>query len=268
MIPARLTAGGSGAAREPAIEATLHQAARRLALARLREAGQAARTGRRRALRRGGQGLLPRPARRHGRGQRRGRRGDAGLRAFTGRCSTRRSPSAATCRCRPISRAARAGRARPRRLPDHVRARGGRGRGADRGPAFHRRAAGGSCARGVALHRDAACRRRAPSCRSRPTTPPATACTPEWGGERRDRRGAQRGARAPAGASSRSARPALRLLESAAGRGRHDRGRSPARPRSSSRRATAFRAVDVLMTNFHLPRSTLFMLVAAFSAST
>ena len=40
---------------------------------------------------------------------------------------------------------------------------------------------------------------------------------------------------------------------------------SAARPTSSSRPATRFRAVDILMTNFHLPRSTLFMLVAAFA---
>ena len=41
----------------------------------------------------------------------------------------------------------------PRRLPDPVRARRRLGRGADRGPAFHRRSAGArSQARGVALH--------------------------------------------------------------------------------------------------------------------
>ncbi len=78
-------------------------AARRLALARLRQAGEAARGRRRRALRRGGQGLLPRPARRDGRGEGRGRGGDASRSPSTGRCSTRRSRSAATCRCRPTS---------------------------------------------------------------------------------------------------------------------------------------------------------------------
>ena len=40
VIPARLPGGASAAASEPAIEATLHRAARRLALARLRESRQ------------------------------------------------------------------------------------------------------------------------------------------------------------------------------------------------------------------------------------
>jgi len=56
----------------------------------------------------------------------------------------------------------------------------------------------------------------------------------------------------------------LRLLESASG----DDGRLSAFAGETALFITPgyrFRAVDVLMTNFHLPRSTLFMLVAAFS---
>jgi S-adenosylmethionine:tRNA ribosyltransferase-isomerase len=58
----------------------------------------------------------------------------------------------------------------------------------------------------------------------------------------------------------------LRLLESAA----RDDGRLEAFAGDTAIFITPgyrFRAVDVLMTNFHLPRSTLFMLVSAFSGS-
>jgi S-adenosylmethionine:tRNA ribosyltransferase-isomerase len=57
---------------------------------------------------------------------------------------------------------------------------------------------------------------------------------------------------------------ALRLLESAVGKD----GRLEAFSGETSIFITPgyqFRAIDLLLTNFHLPRSTLFMLVAAFS---
>jgi S-adenosylmethionine:tRNA ribosyltransferase-isomerase len=56
----------------------------------------------------------------------------------------------------------------------------------------------------------------------------------------------------------------LRLLETAA---REDRTIAPFSGETAIfiTPGYRFRAVDVLLTNFHLPRSTLFMLVAAFS---
>jgi S-adenosylmethionine:tRNA ribosyltransferase-isomerase len=55
----------------------------------------------------------------------------------------------------------------------------------------------------------------------------------------------------------------LRLLETAAQSGRISAFRGPTDIFITP--GYQFRAVDILMTNFHLPRSTLFMLVAAFS---
>ncbi len=69
---------------------------------------------------------------------------------------------------------------------------------------------------------------------------------------------------ARAAASSRSARPRCGCIESACG----DDGLIQPFEGETALFITPgyrFRAVDVMMTNFHLPRSTLFMLVAAFS---
>ena len=156
--------------------------------------------------------------------------------------------------------------ARPRRLPDHVRARGRarsprRPRGCISRPSCSRALE----ARGVAAApRDAACRRRhLPAGEGRRHRRPQDARRMGRARRRRPPRRSTRRARAAA-ASSRSAPPRC--------------GCSKAPPARTARIApfageTAifitpgyrFRAVDMLLTNFHLPRSTLFMLVAAFS---
>ena len=87
----------------------------------------------------------------------------------------------------------------------------------------------------------------------------------EWGdGRRGDRAGAQRGARDRGGRIVAVGTTSLRLLESAAGQD------GTIAPFSGDTAifitpGYRFRAVDVLLTNFHLPRSTLFMLVSAFA---
>ena len=191
-------------------------------------------------------------------------RGAARLRPLRRRSRRGDRTRSAICRCRPTSPRKRAGRrARPRRLPDRLR-RARRAPSPRRPPACisrrtcsQRSTRAASSARFVTLHVGAGT--------FLPVKADDTAdhrMHAEWGDDRRgDGRARSTRREARAAASSRSARPSLRLLESAA----DEDGTHPRRSRATTdifiTPGYRFRAVDVLMTNFHLPRSTLFMLV-------
>ncbi len=217
-------------------------AARRRALARLRAAGQAAGGRRRGALRRRGQGVLSRPARRHGRGEGRGRRGDARLRvpragARPGDRGARRHAAAALHRragARPTSATAPTTRPCSRATEGSVAApTAGLHFTDDAGRPARRSAA--SRIHTVTLHvgagtflpvkaEDTAEHRMHAECGQRQRGD---------GGTRSMRRARAGGRIVAVGSTS------LRLLESATRRGRRRSARSRARPRCSSRRAIA-----------------------------
>ena len=169
------------------------------------------------------------------------------------------------CRCRPIS--PRSARPTSRTAPTTRRmfaARRRRGRSADRRAAFHRGARSRLAARGIALHRvtlHVGAGTFLPV-KADDTGDHRHACRVGHG-LRRHRGRAECRARA-GGRIVAVGTTSLRLLESAAADGRHDSAVCRRDRVCSLRRAIAFARSTCCMTNFHLPRSTLFMLVSAF----
>ena len=261
LRPARARRDG-GAHRDHAA-----QARGRRSLARLRAAGQEARGRRPHPLRRDRESTACELGGLDAEVEEKGEGGEVALRfAFAGPVSTRRSPASASCRCRPIS---------PASAPTDERDRAdyqtlfARDEGAVAAPTaglhftaelFRRLDARGVARHFVTLHVGAGT--------FLPVKADDTAehrMHAEWGtvsrGDRR-RRSTRRGR--GAAASSRSA--PRRCACSRAPRG-EDGTIAPFAGDTAIfiTPGYRFRAVDVLMTNFHLPRSTLFMLVSAFA---
>ena len=162
--------------------------------------------------------------------------------------------------------AGRAGGRRSRALPDGLRARPGRRRRADRRPALHARRCSRPRARPATRSRSSPCTSgRGRFGRSRPTIPARTGWSRATTGSRPRRRRRSRARAARGGRWSRSARRwcarSRRRRARTAARSRRGRGR----PISDLLPGARFEVVTDLITNFHLPRSTLLMLVAAFA---
>ena len=197
----------------------------------------------------------------------RGRRGRCCASPSPGRPSTRRSRRLGDMPLPPYIAGKRADRRpRPARLPDGLR-RARRAPSPRRPPAC---ISPTSCSRGLDARgiepplRDAACRRRhLPAGEGRRHRRPPHACRMGHRLER-DRRARSTRARAAGGRIVAVGTTSLRLLESAA---REDGTIAPFAGDTAIfiTPGYRFRAVDLLMTNFHLPRSTLFMLVSAFA---
>ncbi len=160
--------------------------------------------------------------------------------AFTGRRSMPPSPSAARCRCRPISpRAAPPTTATAPTTRPCSRARRARWRRRPPACISPKVSPRGLAARGIAVHTVTLHVGAGTFLPVKAEESPGTRCTPNGAQVSAETAAALNAARAAGGRIVAVGTTSLRLLESAAGDDRHHRAVLQATPRSSSRRATA-----------------------------